>query len=38
MNLVAYVVSQVKYDTVLEGAVGFFCGAVSQYTEFKSFF
>lgn len=38
MNLVAYVVSQVKYDTVLEGAVGFFCGAVSQYAEFKSFF
>jgi len=38
MNLVAYVVSQVKYDTVLEGAVRFFCGAVSQYAEFKRFF
>ena len=26
MNLVAYVVSQVKYDTMMEGSVRFFYG------------
>ncbi len=38
MNLVAYVVSQVKYDTELEGAVRFFLEQFHNMLNLKGFF